>query len=330
MVDDVLDKKSDGQLGTTFKKTLGTENGTKVLNDLLRNNPQFTEESTRLDVFDAIAEECHRQDIYVHLDNHVSSAGWCCKSNDGNAWFGDKAFDVKKWTRALAYMAAHGKKWKNFKSIGLRNELRASSSPATLPINWDTWQGNMTAGAEAVYEANKDLLIFFSGMGYDSRLKQIFSDSLYRDIDFDTSKFAYKDKIVLEVHDYDFGETDCTNKMKKLTDEAFGALEISKDVKKAFPLVMSEWGFGQSLDQYQQGLPACLRYFLPEMQVGWMTWVLTGSYYIREGEHDYDETWGLLDHEGKNWRCPECINDPRGGLRTMIQATLGERSVATA
>ena len=189
----------------------------------------------------------------------------------------------------------------------------------------------MTAGAEAVHEANKDLLIFFSGMGYDSRLKQIFSDSRYRDIDFDTSKFAYKDKIVLEVHDYDHGETDCINKKKKLTDEAFGALEVSKNVKRAFPLVMSEWGFGQSLDQYQQGLPACLRYFLPEMQVGWMTWVLTGSYYIREGQQDYDETWGLLDHEGKKWRCPMCINDPRGGLRTMIQATLGdERSVATA
>ena len=50
MVDDILDKKSDGQLGTTFNKTLGAENGPKVLRDLLRNNLQFTEESTRLDV----------------------------------------------------------------------------------------------------------------------------------------------------------------------------------------------------------------------------------------------------------------------------------------
>lgn len=58
-------------------------------------------------VFDAISQECAKQQIYVHLDNHVSKAGWCCAGNDGNAWFGDTSFDVKKWTRALGYMAEH-------------------------------------------------------------------------------------------------------------------------------------------------------------------------------------------------------------------------------
>ena len=63
--------------------------------------------SGKIKVFDAIAAECFKQEIYVHLDNHVSKAQWCCSTDDGNAWFGDKYFDVAKWKRGLKYMATH-------------------------------------------------------------------------------------------------------------------------------------------------------------------------------------------------------------------------------
>jgi hypothetical protein len=39
-------------------------------------------------VFDAVAAELADQEIWVHLDNHVSKAQWCCGADDGNAWFG--------------------------------------------------------------------------------------------------------------------------------------------------------------------------------------------------------------------------------------------------
>jgi hypothetical protein len=39
-------------------------------------------------VFDAVAAELANQEIWVHLDNHVSKAQWCCGADDGNAWFG--------------------------------------------------------------------------------------------------------------------------------------------------------------------------------------------------------------------------------------------------
>jgi hypothetical protein len=41
-----------------------------------------------LQVFDAVAAELAKQEIWVHLDNHVSKAQWCCGADDGNAWFG--------------------------------------------------------------------------------------------------------------------------------------------------------------------------------------------------------------------------------------------------
>lgn len=58
-------------------------------------------------VFDAVAAGLAAQNIYVHLDNHVSKAMWCCSLTDGNSWFGDTYFDTNKWIRGLSYMAAH-------------------------------------------------------------------------------------------------------------------------------------------------------------------------------------------------------------------------------
>lgn len=180
----------------------------------------------------------------------------------------------------------------------------------------------MTAAADAVHKANPDLLIFFSGMYYDSQLSPIFTGGLMGvGRTFDKDKFAYANKIVLEVHDYDAGTKNCTFKERKLMRNSFGALDRSTPGTKAeFPLVMSEWGFGQSPDQYTQPYASCLGEILPKHNVGWMTWVLGGSYYIREGVQDYDESWGLLDHVWNGWRCPECITK---GLKPLVEATLG-------
>ncbi|KAL8871370.1 MAG: hypothetical protein Q9174_002779 [Haloplaca sp. 1 TL-2023] len=107
MVDDILDGEGDVPIKDAFIKALGEKNGTAIFRAVVTNNPTFTETTTRLQVFDAIAEECAKQNIYVHLDNHVSKAGWCCDKGDGNSWFGDDHFDMVKWERALGYMAKH-------------------------------------------------------------------------------------------------------------------------------------------------------------------------------------------------------------------------------
>lgn len=206
--------------------------------------------------------------------------------------------------------------------MSLRNELRSTGSWLFNGqyVDWSNWYGNMTAGAGAIYTANSDILIFFSGLSYDSQLRPLFTDGvLGEDIVFDVSKFKYADKVVLEVHDYDM-DSNCTTKENLLTSNSFGTLNATGlGNRKVFPLVMSEWGFAQSVAQYQAPYASCLREFLPEQKVGWMTWVLSGSYYVRQGVPDADEPWGLLDHEWKDWRCPECIAK---GLQPMIAATL--------
>jgi hypothetical protein len=88
MIDDIYEDGPNQSLKGTLVQALGEVNGSNVLEQILEKNPSFTEETTRLEVCDAVAEEAAKQQIWVHLDNHVSKAIWCCGSADGNAWFG--------------------------------------------------------------------------------------------------------------------------------------------------------------------------------------------------------------------------------------------------
>ncbi|KAL8946062.1 MAG: hypothetical protein Q9183_007959 [Haloplaca sp. 2 TL-2023] len=209
--------------------------------------------------------------------------------------------------------------------MALRNELRDDNGFLWTAkwITWDNWYGNMTDGAAAVHAANPDLLIYFSGMNFDEELRDIFTrDGALAEKGLAFSTLPYVDKIVLEVHNYDMTgtDTDCESKLEELTYNAFLAQdESSPEIIRPYPVVMTEWGHAQNEAGYASVYSTCLRDILPQQQVSWMVWVLGGSYYIRQGVQDYDETWGLLDHTWKNWRCPECI---ASGLQPMVANTL--------
>lgn len=108
MIDQIYNNSGvDISIETAFVNALGVNNGTEILNNVLVNNPSWSQNTTRLQVFDAIAQECSKQGIYVHLDNHMSKAEWCCSFTDGNTWFGDTYFDVDNWKRSLAFMVTY-------------------------------------------------------------------------------------------------------------------------------------------------------------------------------------------------------------------------------
>jgi hypothetical protein len=107
LVDDILDNGGDVTVQHAFINALGSTNGSAVYAKVKARNPHITDRTTRLQVYDLIAAECNRQGVYVHLDNHVSKAMWCCSGSDGNAWFADTYFNVTKWNRGLQYMVKH-------------------------------------------------------------------------------------------------------------------------------------------------------------------------------------------------------------------------------
>ncbi|KAF7901049.1 hypothetical protein EAF00_003270 [Botryotinia globosa] len=309
MIDDFYaNGQVDTSILTSFTKALGTTNGTAVFNQVIKNNPTFTSKTTRMQVFDAIAAECFKQQIYVHLDNHVSKAIWCCSKTDGNSWFGDTYFNVANWQRGIAYMATRGASWGNLMSMALRNELREPTSNASLDsssYNWANWYTNVVAGMNSIHAANPNVLIFISGLNFDTDLSTIPNAALLTPSTtqkFLKSSFSYANKLVLELHNYASSTSSCSSLQSSLKSQGYNAL--NSGVTNQMPVVMTEWGHAQTAADYATVYSTCLKTYLTSIKGGWMVWVLSGSYYIRSGTQDFEETWGLLTHDWSAWRDP--------------------------
>ncbi|KAI0536246.1 glycoside hydrolase superfamily [Xylaria digitata] len=328
MIDQYYDNgEKDVTIQKSFIDALGQDDGMAIYDKVIANNPSFGAETTRLQVYDAIAAECAKQEIYVHLDNHISKAGWCCSPLDGNSWWGDTYFDVKNWTRGLSFMAEHGKTWTNLMSMSLRNELRIplTNTQLTNSYNWEDWYKYVQQGADAIHSANPDLLIFLSGLDSDKNLTTVVQGSALEPgtgtFNRDDFQGYGDDKLVLELHVYDniFGalSIDCSVTTDRLFNAGFQTL--ARNATNRFPLVVTEFGFPQNESTATDSYASCLLDYFPSQHAGWMIWALGGSYYIREGTQDRDEDWGLLSHDGSSWRSPDFIN---GLLSTAVNASL--------
>lgn len=228
-------------------------------------------------------------------------------------------------------------------SVGLRNELRepADNSTAEATYDWAHWYTNMVAGAKQVNSANPNPLIFFSGLNYDTTLSPVVTGAdLGNGQTFDLDAFDFKNKIVFELHNYATGSTSCDSLKSSLYSDGFDALNVTNTSLNHAPVVMTEFGFQQDDSTYEGVYASCLREYLPEQHAGWMVWVIAGSYYIRSGTQDSDDTWGktynwlfiftedilmkhmagLLTHNWSAWRSPDAIDN---GLKPLVQATLG-------
>jgi hypothetical protein len=213
----------------------------------------------------------------------------------------------------------------NFVSFGLRNELRDPSNNAAIrgSYNWDTWYKNMIPAAREVNAANPNIIIFLSGLGYDTDLRPIpsgaaLSPGTQR---FRLTDFTFANKLALELHNYQTGATNCGDVRGGLNNNGFNAMDKARNpsVVNEMPVVLTEFGFQQDATTYTGVYARCLREYMPSIQGGWTVWVLAGSYYIRSGTQNYDEGWGLLNRNWTAWRGKDAIEK---GLIPMVQNTL--------
>lgn len=150
----------------------------------------------------------------------------------------------------------------------------------------------MLPAATAVHNANPNALIVFSGLDYDTKLGPVVKgEKLTSDgKTFDVDNVPYSNRIVLELHQYDWSITQCQSMKNDLWNNGFSAHD--GNAKYKIPVIMSEWGMDQTQAAYSSVYAQCLRQILPEWDAGWFHWQIGGSYYIRSGTMDYDETWG--------------------------------------
>ncbi|KAH9906193.1 glycoside hydrolase family 5 protein [Xylariomycetidae sp. FL2044] len=278
-------------------------------------NPWAADATTR-DAYAAVIAALWKNGVMTILDNHVSKATWCCNIDDGNGWwdegFGYNAmnsryFKTQDWLSGLEAVADWSVSQPGVVGMGLRNEVREWLLQG---LNGrEDWYDFMGQGARRVHAANPELLVVMGGTQSSTDLTHVRS----RNIDWS----AWAGKHVWEWHAYSFTVTfavdfgDCA-----LLQQEYGLFDgfvLAQDQAYTAPLILSEFGFGmnaaagsthQGLDDDDWAYFDCLRDYVTGNDGEWALWALGGSYYVREGVVDYDEGFGLLDHDWVGLRNP--------------------------
>ncbi|KAG6383510.1 hypothetical protein SASPL_156737 [Salvia splendens] len=229
-----------------------------------------------------------KKNVMIILDNHTSKPGWCCSNFDGNGFFGDVYFNPDLWIKGLTRVATIFNDTPHVVAMSLRNELRGSRQ------NVDDWYRYMQKGAEAVHAANPNVLVILSGLNYD------------RDLSFLLKKpvsLSFLNKLVFELHWYGFsdGEAWENGNLNQVCGDRVG-----ETMKKAgflldqgYPLFLSEFGVDmRGTNVNDNRYLNCFMGWAAELDLDWALWVLTGSYYLRQGVVGFDETYGVYNW---NW-----------------------------
>ena len=180
--------------------------------------------------------------------------------------------------------------------MGLRNELRRSSGSSAQPYTWNAWMNNVIPAANAIHHKNPEPLIFFSGFGYDVDDTYPIQRQTWNGVTFTPESYSFKNKIVYEMHNYQNGASNCGQIQPGLYKNGYCAMNIhDTSCPNHGPVVMSEFGYDQGDGSDSGAYAQCLKSILlsqPGYPGGWMQWVIAGSYYIRLGVQDNEDSWG--------------------------------------
>lgn len=219
--------------------------------------------------------------------------------------------------------------WPAKVSMSLRNEPRPPTNNQKLldeSYNWRDWYHFMRKGSDAVHEADPNSIIILSGLDYDTFVTPVFtgaklepSDDVFSRDDF----VGYgKDKLVLEIHNYENEIGNCASLRHNLYTKGFQAMnESDSKTVEVFPVMLTEFGHSMEGEDYKtaQTYMSCLSEYLPEIQASWFIWVVVGRYYTRQGTQEFDDAWGLKKPDWSGWRNDEYIENY---LKPQIKGTL--------
>lgn len=287
----------------------GESNMTDAFNDAVTNNP-FLSNASAIDVYANVIDTLNSKGVMTLLDNHVSRASWCCNLTDGNGWWdtasgyndlNSRFFNTTEWLAGLEAMATFALDHPGVVAMSIRNELRPT--PILQDVGHDDWYNYVNQGALAVHKANPKVLIVIGGSQSATDM------SFIRNKTLDISQWAGKH--VWEFHSYSFtvtflGNGDCT-----VANAEYGALDgfvLTQNQSYTAPLILSEFGVGMTggpnsgLSDKDNSYLQCLVKYMESNDAEWAVWAVQGSYYVRDGAFDYDEGYGLLDHDWSDWR----------------------------
>ncbi|MCD7450298.1 hypothetical protein HAX54_005140 [Datura stramonium] len=285
-----------------------------AMSGIAKKNPQLLG-LTVVEAQRAVIEELGRHGVMSVLDNHVGKPMWCCGSDDGNGFWGDKYFQPKEWLKGLDIVAtiykdipmpivlrepSDASKQAKVIGISLHNELRGPLQ------NQSVWYENVEKGAKTIHRANPNLLLIISGLSYDLDFTFLKQKPL--------NLLNMRNKIVYEIHRYAFTEGQSNlflnqplNKVcDTIKEEIMNKSGFLLKGKNAAPLFVSEFGGDQrGTNQADNMFMGCFLSFLAELDLDWAVWALQGSYYTREGVPGMEEMYGMFNYPWNSLRSPE-------------------------
>ncbi|KAL9625880.1 MAG: hypothetical protein Q9160_000201 [Pyrenula sp. 1 TL-2023] len=277
---------------------------TALYNTAVSKNSFLSSASTR-STFGQVITSLGNHGIMVILDNHDSHASWCCSTTDGNGWWASASgynadnsryFDTNKWLSGLSAMATFSKAYSNVVGLSLRNELRAVGSQDQN--SHADWYNFIAQGAKAIHAANSNALVVVGGVNYATDMSFLYSKPL------DRSSLGLADKLVWEFHSYAWSNSvtsDCSAYTTLLGNSA-GYL-LAQNKAYTGPLWLSEFGWAQvDTSPSESKYVDCLVKYMSGNDADWAVWALQGSYYVRDGTVNHDESYGLLVNNWSGWR----------------------------
>ncbi|KAH6624460.1 glycoside hydrolase family 5 protein [Chaetomium sp. MPI-SDFR-AT-0129] len=277
--------------------------------------------TTTRDVFAAVIDGLYTRNIMTLLDNHVSRASWCCDLTDGNGWwdtafgyneFNSRFFHTQDWLDGLRAMATWARvdNHPGVVAMSLRNELREFLlQDLNGRADWYTY---VQQAGGVVHAAHPDVLVVVGGVQSSTDLLHVRTATGGKMLD--TSGWAGKH--VWEMHAYSFTVTFLdVFQSCDVVKAQYGAMDgfvLTQGEEYTGPLILSEFGVGmEGGDAARDGLSekddrylSCIVSYMESNDAEWAVWAVQGSYYVRDGKTDYDESWGLLKSDWSDWRNP--------------------------
>ena len=104
-----------------------------VENKYLTANPSLLDNNA-MQVFDKTVDSLTGTGLMVILNNHVSEAGLCCSTTDGNGLWYNKDYPEDKYFEVLRAITARYAGNKLVVGNDLRNELRPDETTGLMPV----------------------------------------------------------------------------------------------------------------------------------------------------------------------------------------------------
>ncbi len=256
----------------------------------LTQNPSL-QGQTALAVFDQVVSALTDAGIMVILDNHTSSAEWCCGDDGNDLWYNSQ-YPETSWLSDWEGMVARYKSNPMVIGADLRNEPRIS---ATWGGDASTdWHAAAERGGNAVLGANPNLLVFVEGVNYALDL----SGAASAPVSLNTASH-----VVYEAHDYGFdnsGLTTYADYVNRIT-PLWGYLITGSSPQ---PLWVGEFGTCNTADACVSSTSSAdngqwfgfITTYLQAHSVDWSYWSINGTQSTGNGRtYGAAESYGILN-----------------------------------